>query len=494
MIATPVPPARTARRRRGDERGFVVPTTALLLVPLLVVAAFAVDLGGFYALDARMQRAADAAALAGVVWMPDEFTAANVARATAARNGFTHDPMGTGVTVSVDSPGERQLRVAISADGQLFLSRVFTDEVVIDASGTAEYVLPVPLGSPDNTLGNQSLTDTKNLWASISGPATAYVNGDAYSTRCAPSGCGTLNPEYRDSGYLYAIDVPTSAVGETLTVELFDAGHYQRPNYANVETADTGVVHTQYELFRADTTPLDASDNLLPANSTNGSCTTGPGRQYIAPESGAATYMNRWFTLCSITVSRAGQWFLQVKSSNIPGVTDAGDGWNQYSVRATLSGATQPQLAGYGDLSLFNNLPGRSGTFSATFYLAEVEAVHAGKVLRINLFDPGDGQSGTYDVNILRPGGSTTPCTYGARGGGITTVTSCSIVTRTGGTNQYNGQWLDIEIRIPSGYTCSTDCWWRVRYDFASVSSGNSPNDRTVWSAQIVGDPVHLIE
>jgi hypothetical protein len=73
-------------------------------------------------------------------------------------------------------------------------------------------------------------------------------------------------------------------------------------------------------------------------------------------------------------------------------------------------------------------------------------------------------------------------------------VGNCSIVTRSGGSNTYNGQWLDIEISIPTSYTCSADCWWKVRYDFANVTFGNSPNDRTVWSAQIVGDPVHLVE
>ena len=45
--------------------------TALLLVPLLAFAGLAVDVGGWYARGTQLQRAADAAALAGAALMPD---------------------------------------------------------------------------------------------------------------------------------------------------------------------------------------------------------------------------------------------------------------------------------------------------------------------------------------------------------------------------------------------------------------------------------------
>jgi hypothetical protein len=269
-----------------------------------------------------------------------------------------------------------------------------------------------------------------------------------------------------------------------------------------VETADrnsgSAGIHTQFELFEADDTPLDVRDNLVPAKSMSARCLGGPGRQYIAPESSAGTFKNRWVTLCSVTLtdSTLGQWFLQVKSSNISGVPDSGVGWNQYSLQATLSGVgAQPQLHAINDLSLFNNLPGQSGTFNATFDLAQVDSVHRGKRMQIDLFDPGDGQSGNYFVNVLLPGGAAaTSCDVGIRGSTLTTRTPCRIQTRSSSGNQYNGQWLRIEVPIASSYSCTTNCWWQVKYDFEGVSSGQSPNDRTVWAAQIIGDPVHLIE
>ena len=49
------------RRPRRSERGYVLATAAMIMVPLLVVAGFATDVGGWYREADRMQRAADAA-------------------------------------------------------------------------------------------------------------------------------------------------------------------------------------------------------------------------------------------------------------------------------------------------------------------------------------------------------------------------------------------------------------------------------------------------
>ena len=78
-------------------------------------------------------------------------------------------------------------------------------------------------------------------------------------------------------------------------------------------------------------------------------------------------------------------------------------------------------------------------------------------------------------IVILGPGGTTQSCTYNVRGSTTTALNPCRIQTRTStGTNVYNGKWLDILISVPTTYTCSTDCWWKVKYEFVSVSSGAS--------------------
>ena len=49
-------------RRTRRERGYAAVLTALILVPLLGFAGFAVDVGAWYSRAASLQRAADSAA------------------------------------------------------------------------------------------------------------------------------------------------------------------------------------------------------------------------------------------------------------------------------------------------------------------------------------------------------------------------------------------------------------------------------------------------
>ena len=481
----------TAARR---EHGYVLVMFAMLLVPILLLVGFSVDVGSWYSRASDMQKAADAASLAGVVWLPDDTKAANAALATAKKNGF--DPADPNITVTVgrSTSGPNRLKVTIRDRrvGSFFYSRLGGRDLDMSRSATAEYLLPVRMGSPENRLGNDPTSGySPNLWASISGPFAALVNGDPYST--------TYSPEYRNWGYLYIVDVPAAGVGRALNLDIYDAGHYTRTNYANVETADYGSSNVQFELFDSDDTPANPQDNIDPARglSMTGKCQGGtPGRFRIPQGASEATYKNKWVTLCRFTPSAPGKWVMQVKSSNIPTITDAGTGWNQFSIRATSSGAgDQPSLYTFGDLSLFNNLPGRSGNINASFYLAEITQIHAGKTLEVSLFDPGDGASGTYYANIKGPGGTTQACQYRERGTPTWTSSSnCRIQTRnSSGTNIYNGKWLDIRLNLPLTYTC-TNCWWTVLYEFLNVASGSSPNDRTVWTAKVIGDPVHLVE
>src|SRR3954454_20523755 len=76
------------RSLQHRENGYVLVMSALLLVPMLLMAGLSVDIGSWYSRASDIQKAADAAALAGVVWLPDVPTATSYALATAKRNGF----------------------------------------------------------------------------------------------------------------------------------------------------------------------------------------------------------------------------------------------------------------------------------------------------------------------------------------------------------------------------------------------------------------------
>lgn len=481
---------RTERSRR--DGGYILAEFALLFIPLLLMTGLAVDVGYWYNRASDLQKAADAAALAGVVWLPNFELAEQYAREAAGRNGYVDNSQ---IDIEVERTGERRLRVQIvdRSVGSFIWEAVGGTAPDMSRRGTAEYILPVKMGSPLNSLGNDPTasgypTGAPNLWASISGPQALKANGDPFSTKASG------NPEYRNWGYLYVIDVAQAQVGRPITLSLYDAGHYVRDDYPNVETADSGSVNTSFEVFRPDDTPLDPRDGLNDTYSLFNKCSAGTGRIRLANGASSSTYKNKWVTLCRFTPSEPGKWTMQVKSSNIPGISDSGSGWNQFSVRAVSSAAPHPALYTIGDLSLFNNLPGRSGNVNASFYLAEIEPLHAGKTLEVSLFDPGDGQSGDYFANIKGPGGSTLNCRYKDRD--ATTwinSTGCRIQTRANGNNTYNGKWLDIQIAVGATYNC-TNCWWTVLYEFRNVTAGASPNDRTVWSARVIGDPVHLIE
>ena len=55
-----------------DDKGAALPFVGAILLLLLGIAAFAVDLGWLYLNGARLQRAADSSALAGVVFLPGD--------------------------------------------------------------------------------------------------------------------------------------------------------------------------------------------------------------------------------------------------------------------------------------------------------------------------------------------------------------------------------------------------------------------------------------
>lgn len=492
--------AASGTLRRHREGGYVLALFGLLLVPLLLMAGLAVDVGYWYNRSSDIQKAADAASLAGVVWLPDIGEARARARAVAKLNGFDDADPNVSVSVTESSKAARRLKVTITVDrvGSFFYNNLGGQEIELSRTSFAEYVLPVPLGSPDNRFGNdlsQPAASRPNLWAAINGPYMNKESGDPYSTRCINPASATscngdgANNEYRNSGYYYAIEVPADAVDKALTVQMYD------PTYTNAgSTAGDGpqifaanAQRTGFELFEPDSTPLDHTNNPT----LSGRCSTGPGKKVFTQAEAAGK--DKWYTLCTITAAKEGTYVLQVKSGTIPTFTDTGTGNNAYALRATMTGGVQPKLYGIGDISIFTNSAGSI----AEFYLAEVEGIHAGKTFELRLFDPGDGSSGTYDLSIINPDGGVSQCKYTNSNGVMGTVGGCTIRTRVNGAstpNVYNSKWLTIQIPLPANYNCSTataaGCWWKVRYNFGT----GSPTDRTTWAARIIGDPVHLIE
>jgi putative Flp pilus-assembly TadE/G-like protein len=140
---------------RSSQSGQVVVIFAGAMLLFILLSATVIDLSWYWTNNLRMQRAADAAALAGVVFLPgDPTTAYSVARAEAAKNGFTDGTAGFVVTPVQDPTDDHRLRVAISGPINTFFARVAgIQSWPARRDAKADFVLPVPMGSPENYYG-----------------------------------------------------------------------------------------------------------------------------------------------------------------------------------------------------------------------------------------------------------------------------------------------------------------------------------------------------
>ena len=105
---------------------------------MLIFAAFAVDFGSWYTRSAELKRAADAAALAGVVWMPEFDLAQQYALEAAAKNGFVDGQNNISVSVQDVPNNNRQLVVTIRDNkAKQFFSKLVTQSQSIRRASTA---------------------------------------------------------------------------------------------------------------------------------------------------------------------------------------------------------------------------------------------------------------------------------------------------------------------------------------------------------------------
>jgi Flp pilus assembly protein TadG len=529
-LALPQGPAR------DRQRGQVLALFAMLSFVIIGMVAIVADISWWWANSLRIQRAADAAALAGAIYLPGApATAYSVARAEATKNGYTGGG-GVVVTPTQDATNPRRLDVTISAPVQTFFARLFgMSQITVTETSRAEYTLPVPMGSPQSYLGIYQLTyknsgvwttasvtkapgatgssslASQGFWAAVLTRGGQRGNGDAYSP--ANDGSGA-NPDYDPAGYDYTVVIPA---GMTLgKVYLFDAtfcavGHHDSGSYLG--TGDHWIgngntpVTTQFTLWDTRSTPYDTRDDVQVA--TSGSRFTnenqvdkssqyiGDGKYSDGGYDGAQSAdcrsdadHNAWYLLAQSL--GAGSYRLNVTTSSANNNNTNAE--NMFGIQATATGVGTPQVYGTERMAMYNNI--NNGT--ALFYLAQIDKVHAGKTMEIRLFDPGD-VGGDATLRIKKPsqlGYSDATFSYTADNGRSgTNVTS--IQTASGGSNLYQNSWITISVPLPTTYGVGDTLipagerqagWWKIQY--AITASGN---DTTTWEVNIRGNPVHLV-
>jgi len=218
--------------------------TGLLLMVLMGLAAFAVDVGQWYLVGQQEQRAADAAALAGVTYLPANSTAAYATAQNFAKvNGFKDDPTAvpnpTWVTAGLDGGRPTRLRVTVTRTvDNIFGPLLGRPKTTVSRTAVADYAGPVPMGSPCNAFGNDpdpsastnrasTCTSATQFWANIGSLGQTKSSGDAYQdTVCASNvdGCSGSsagpNTDLDPNGYIYTVTV-TNPVTD-LKIQVFD--------------------------------------------------------------------------------------------------------------------------------------------------------------------------------------------------------------------------------------------------------------------------------
>jgi Flp pilus assembly protein TadG len=190
-----------ARARRGGQIAVMFAGSIVLFVLLCGVV---VDIAYYWVGTLQAQRAADAAALAGAVYLPGDTTSAySTARAAATKNGYTVGGSTLAVTPVQDAGDPRQLDVTITARIGTFFSRVVgitSWPVTVTSKGV--YVLPVPMGSPDAYygVGNYSVNNTTTNTASYTNAsAPGYTSSPSFGAWSSPNNGWTTSNSYATS-------------------------------------------------------------------------------------------------------------------------------------------------------------------------------------------------------------------------------------------------------------------------------------------------------
>ena len=262
---------RRAKAKR--ERGFVLVLCAVFLVVLTAAGGFAVDLGAWYWNASRLQRAADAAALAGAPFLPGDVAGAEKAAiANLKSNGYDNvqiqrdrlssrddsDPRPYAY-ITPDKPGSNKLRVQVSKSFPTFFTSLlgYNNQYLMRQS-IGEFTAAIQMGSPGNILGanvSQGSFPSQffggRYWLNASGGQQMKAQGDRYmSENCASdNGAGADNcnggvNSDRPYGngprsHRFIVTVPPGVHGNMM-IQAFDPVHSNMGN--RCESAQLGTV------------------------------------------------------------------------------------------------------------------------------------------------------------------------------------------------------------------------------------------------------------
>lgn len=189
---------------------------ALMMVLLFGAVGLALDAAVSYLYAIRASRTAAAAALAGVVFMPDQFDppsaqppasgndATDRALGQAVKNGFTTGIDGVVVTPARVPGYPNQLQVTVSKRTPVFFLQLFGFSAYsVQRTAIAEYLPPLTVGQPGSHLGATAATLGRSgsgdfYFVRTEGWGTNRGQGDAFTPN--PMGTTDVHAISKDNG------------------------------------------------------------------------------------------------------------------------------------------------------------------------------------------------------------------------------------------------------------------------------------------------------
>lgn len=415
------------RHRRGNTLVF----TALCGISVMGFSTLVVDAGFLYGEKARMQRAADAAALAGARQLPQETIAESEAFRLAEENTYEDGVGGVVVdgTRNPDGLHPGWYEVEITRPVNLFFAPILgVENSTVRATATASFTSPLPLNI--NGGGIYGTNGIQNL--SVFGPYAQYSYGDAFSPQWLDN--GAENPLHNPNGYDFQLKIPANYATingtNTVKVEIFDPECW---NVGNANDAGSGKIDeirnapggghpqpsntktkTRYQLFAPSDTPNDPTDDILIAEAIYGPPTT------TATDMKWVTPTGFEFNLASYG---AGNYRINVKAID-------GSSENGFNLRAgpplATGGTFNPNngtmVNAMGNLPINFNVSG-----TVNIELGDIPAEAAGSNIYVDKFDT---DVGAKNVTYYDNKGNTWP-----------------------GRLSGNGTWKMDVLTMPQGYT-----------------------------------------
>ncbi len=445
--------------------------------------------------------------------------------------GGPADTWGRAWTEAQLSTSNFRVRLQYTGSGCAAGTTVSVDALWVRVSWTRSTTIFVP--DPVVTGPNGESLNARGFWGTMLSQGAADINGDAYLPSYETAG-GATNPEYQPTKfYDYAVYLPPGSASGQL--QIFDPVFCGTDGGGQYGTGDrwfstsTSAVSAFYTLWDTQETLYDTTDDTLVADSdtlfrriqsldsTLYDSGNLPSGSYTSCATGATSdtadgryWHNRWWPMvANLTGGADGRTYrLRTSTTDPNSSTDqrTANAQNSFALWSDATGGS-PRIYGLGTMESYSPLAGGA---SSTFYLAQIEAVHAGKTVVITLWDPGDTGNLSATVQILIPGTSAyTQASVkwsSAKGTTNSNVSACngltgtgtSITANTGTTQKFNGCWVTIEVPIPPGYTAPTPPgetepgWWKIKYVIGGTS-GDTSYDVTTWQVSIRGNPVHLV-